>query len=242
MTHRFILWDFDGTLGRRRGGWSGALVDVARREAPWAGINAEKLRPYLQSGFPWHAPECAHTDLSPDEWWEELLPVFARALRGAGLPFAQARELAGLVRAEYLRLDAWECFPDSLPALDVLGECGWSHVLLTNHVPELPTILNWLRLTPYFSAVFNSADTGYEKPNPHAFRNALNWIVHGRRTGSLRESSAGLTVWVVGDSLSSDIIGAREAGLKAALVRRVEPGYNCCENLENLVEMLETSG
>ncbi len=33
---------------------------------------------------------------------------------------------------------SWELFDDTLPALDQLSADGWSHVVLSNHVPELP--------------------------------------------------------------------------------------------------------
>ena len=233
-SYRYLIWDFDGTLARRAGGWSAALAAAAG-----PGISADALRPFLQSGFPWHAPECAHQGLSPDEWWEELMPLFARALRGAGVPAAQARELAGQVRAHYLLPAAWQRYDDVLPALDQLSERGWRHVLLSNHVPELPELLALLGLNERFAAVFNSADTGYEKPNPHAFRNVLNWIVRGRRTGSLSESTPSIETWVIGDSLSADVIGAQEAGLRAILVRRREPGFICCESLAEIIHVID---
>lgn len=238
-TYRYLIWDFDGTLAHRVGGWSAALAAVAGRHAPERLISAEQVRPFLQSGFPWHAPECAHFDLSPDEWWEELCPLFMRAFRGVGLPSDQARTLAGLVRAEYLLPAAWQRFSDTLPALELLSARGWQHILLSNHVPELPELLNGLDLNGRFAAMFNSADTGYEKPNPHAFRNVLNWIVRGRRTGSLTDISPLLEIWVIGDNLSSDVIGAQEAGLQAVLVRQREPGFTCCESLTELVDVID---
>jgi putative hydrolase of the HAD superfamily len=106
-------------------------------------------------------------------------------------------------------------------------------------VPELPELLKNLALCGRFAAVFNSAETGYEKPSPHAFRNVLNWIVRGRRTGSLSEVPSLLEMWVIGDSLSADVIGAQESGLRAILVRRREPGFTCCESLTGLVDVVE---
>jgi putative hydrolase of the HAD superfamily len=232
--YRYLIWDFDGTLAHRPGGWSAALAAVAG-----PGISAEQVRPFLQSGFPWHAHECAHLGLSPDEWWEELIPLFTRALRGAGLPAEEARSLACNVRSEYLRPGAWQRFEDAVPALDQLSARGWQHLLLTNHVPELPSLLGLLGLSGRFEAIFNSAETGDEKPNPHAFRNVLNWILRGRRTGSLAEISPILQIWVIGDRLSSDVIGAQEAGLRAILVRQREPGFTCCESLAELADVLD---
>jgi hypothetical protein len=61
------------------------------------------------------APELAHPDLdTPQKWWDALFPVLERA--------------------------QWRVFPDVLPALDGLSSRGWTHLGLSNHVPELSSI------------------------------------------------------------------------------------------------------
>ena len=223
---RFLLWDFDGTLAQRAGGWSSALAEAAAQSAPQLGLTPGDLRQHLQKGFPWHAPEIEHAGLTAEEWWAELHPLFARAYRAAGADPDQARQLAGQVRAAYLNPAAWRRFDDALPALQALSARGWQHVLLSNHVPELPHLLARLALESSFAAVFNSAQTGWEKPNPHAFRRALDWI------------GPGATVWMIGDNLKSDLLGAREAGLPGVLVRQRVAGLPCCDHLMALVEIL----
>ena len=52
-----------------------------------------------------------------------------------------------------------------------------------------------------------SAATGYEKPNPEAFKNALVTTGNPER------------VWMIGDEPVADIQGAEAAGLPAILVR-----------------------
>ncbi|HEY3870231.1 MAG TPA: HAD-IA family hydrolase [Actinocrinis sp.] len=61
-------------------------------------------------------------------------------------------------------------------------------------------------------AVVNSADTGYEKSNPRAFRAALAALAEPRR------------VWMIGDNPVADVGGATAAGLGAILVRAADPG------------------
>ena len=214
---KFLIWDFDGTLAWRPGGWAGALVNVLKRRAPHLGVTADQVRPYLQAGFPWHAPEIVHTGLSPQEWWEDLIPVFVRAFRGVGIENGQAVSMAFDVRSDYITPVSWQRFPDALPALEDLTRRGWSHILLTNHIPELPFLLEHLGLYWCFTGIFNSAQTGYEKPNLKAFRTVLDWI--GKAANAT----------VVGDSFTADILGAREAGLPAILVRNPHPeavGYS----------------
>lgn len=208
---KYLIWDFDGTLGWRPGGWTSAVITVLRQSAPSITVTPEEVRHYLQSGFPWHAPENAHPGLSSNEWWDDLQPVFARAFRALGIQNGETYTLARQVRQAYLDPHAWQRYNDVLPALEVLSARGWKHILLSNHVPELPILMEQMGLTSYFIAQFNSAQTGYEKPNPKAFRAVLDW------TGA--EASA----WVIGDSFASDILGAQEVGLPAILVRKPHP-------------------
>ncbi|MGH7500225.1 MAG: hypothetical protein ACREL7_00570 [Longimicrobiales bacterium] len=91
---RVLIWDFDGTLATRIGGWTDTLCEVIARELPGVCIAPKSLRPYLQSGFPWHSPKIVRAACSPDAWWERLEPVFASALMGAGLDDRAARRVA----------------------------------------------------------------------------------------------------------------------------------------------------
>lgn len=203
----YLLWDFDGTLAERDGGWSGALS----RAAKLAGVRVSPaaVRPFLQTGFPWHAPENEHIGQNPDDWWLDMLPVFLRAYREAGVERGQAAALAQQVRQVYLDPVDWKLFADALPALMATRSAGWTNLLLSNHVPELPSLLKTLGLASHFQAIFNSAGTGWEKPNPHAFRSALAALPTRR----------GVVV-VIGDSYIADVLGAQEAGLPAILVRK----------------------
>ena len=54
--HKYLIWDFDGTLGYREGAWTGAMVEVLRRHAPECDATADHLRPHMQNGFRWHEP------------------------------------------------------------------------------------------------------------------------------------------------------------------------------------------
>jgi putative hydrolase of the HAD superfamily len=77
---RFLIRDFDGTLGYRVGHWSSALHSVLEEAMPGHSLEKERLSTRLRSGFPWHAPEVPHPELSsPDAWWDALSPIFVRA-------------------------------------------------------------------------------------------------------------------------------------------------------------------
>lgn len=226
---KILIWDFDGTLAQRRDGWAGALVEVLRQSEPGIEAQPEQMRPYLQSGFPWHAPENPHPGLSADEWWQDMQPVFARALRAGGLRNGDAFRAANGVRQAYLDPAEWQVFDDAAPALRQLTALGWTHVLLSNHTPELPALLSQLGLREHFTQAFISASTGYEKPNPKAFRAVLEW------------AGPDALCWMIGDDFYSDILGALEIGLPGILVRRPHPDAPMyCDSLACIAERIET--
>lgn len=224
----YLVWDFDGTLGYRTGGWSKACVDVLRGADAVSGVAIEDVRPHLQEGFPWQTPGQPHTDISSaDDWWEQLYPTFAAAFEANGVPPGRSRELATQVRPTYLE-EGWQLYDDTLPALSRLSAAGWTHLVLSNHVPELPSILDGLGLTEQIEELFVSAETGYEKPHPEAFTPVLSTI----------EDDA--TAWMVGDSYRADVEGATAVGLSAILVRRAHPdAEHYCESLSALENLLD---
>jgi putative hydrolase of the HAD superfamily len=139
-----------------------------------------------------------------------------------GVASERASVLAGEVRHAYLASKAWSLFEDVLPALDALKRAGWDHAILSNHVPELYSLVETLGIRDHFVKVFSSAAIGFEKPNERAFRYALDSLGSPRR------------VWMVGDSYSVDILGARRVGLPSILVRNNHPDaeHQCVSLLE----------
>lgn len=210
---RVLLWDFDGTLAQRPGHWSGAILEALDASLPGHGYQRAKIAAAMATGYPWHQPDIAHPHLSdPQAWWEHMSAVLASALTGLGLGQSDARGATALVRDRYTDPAGWQLYPDTIPALTELSRRGWRHAVLSNHVPELPAIIESLGLAPFLAVIINSASTGYEKPHPQAFRLAL--------------AAAGYPeeVWMIGDNPVADIAGARAAGIRAILVRSPNPG------------------
>jgi putative hydrolase of the HAD superfamily len=223
---RFIVWDFDNTLAHRPGMWSQCLADLANEVAPNRPCTREQIIPHLASGFPWHTPEVAHPDLSSsDSWWSSLNPVFTKALvAGAGIEPELAASTAARVRDRYLDSRAWHVFQDVEPSLAALSAAGWTHMILSNHVPELPSLVEKLGIATHFRSVLTSAAIGYEKPHALAFRAAVSAAPLGSR------------LVMVGDSYLADYQGALSAGLEAVLVRGSHPG--CQRSLPDLKSLV----
>ena len=133
--------------------------------------------------------------------------LFTRAFQGVGFGIPRAKELAQMVRERYIAPEKWTLYEDTIPALEYLSHRGWNHAILSNHVPELPDIVRGLGLSHHISYCMTSAATGYEKPNPEAFKNALV------TTGTPER------VWMIGNEPIADIQGAETVGLPAILVR-----------------------
>ena len=210
--NRTLIWDFDGTLAERRGGWSGTIVDLLHDEVPSFHVTAEQIREHIRTGFPWHNHEHPHHHLADaDRWWQELEPVFEAAMRNVGAEASVAARLAPRVRSAYLHMPAWHVYDDVLPTLKSLSERGWTHVILSNHVPELDQLVRSLALHHHVERVFNSAIIGYEKPHPAIFEHVKAVL------GPTRQ------LWMIGDSYSADYCGADAAGIPAILVRKPQP-------------------
>jgi putative hydrolase of the HAD superfamily len=229
---RYLVWDFDGTLATGEGHWPGALCAVIRRARPDLGITPDDIRPHIQTGFPWHAPEVVRPACSADEWWAALSPLFVRAYRAcAALDEAEAVRLAEGVRTEYLAPQRWRLFDDVRPALTALRARGWRHLVLSNHVPELPRIMERLGLHELIEASFCSADIGAEKPHRSTFETVFARYPRAR---------AG---WMIGDSWRADVEGARAVGLRAILVRTSHAEAPLqCDTLHDVIPIVEAGG
>lgn len=233
--NKYLIWDFDGTLGYREGGvrggraWGASLLEVLDREMPGHGITFEMLDGGLRSEFPWHRWETPHPHLTTDnQWWEALYPVLAGGFRHAGVDAERAAVFARVFRGVYLNFNRWHLYDDVLPVLDALIARGWTHVILSNHVPELGGIVRHLGLASRIESVFNSAIIGYEKPHPRAFQIALEAL------------SGAEAVWMIGDNVDADVQGAECVGIPAILVRRLHPDARyACEALGEVLDIVK---
>jgi putative hydrolase of the HAD superfamily len=222
---KYLIWDFDGTLAYRQGGmWSAALLEILHQEDPACQVSIDQLRPYLQTGFPWHHPHSPHPEIqSADQWWNALDGIFEKAFLGVGIDPVQAKALAKKVRLVYPDPTAWRLYEDVLPALEQLSQQGWVHLVLSNHVPELRQIIQSLPLNNYIANVFNSAETGYEKPHRQAFAGLLNTLHDIEK------------IWMIGDNLEVDITGAERSGIPGILVRKFHANARYyCETLHQI--------
>jgi putative hydrolase of the HAD superfamily len=129
-----------------------------------------------------------------------------KTYEAAGLDGEQSARLAALAHRIYVDPRGFELFDDTVETLEHFCSAGWRNVIVSNHVPELNGIVGSLDIGRYFYACFSSANMGFEKPNPEAFKVALSFCGDPR------------TVWMVGDNAEADVKGANALGIPAVLV------------------------
>jgi putative hydrolase of the HAD superfamily len=202
-----VLLDFDGTLAHSPGRWRQCVVDVLDDLVPGHGVSIDEVRPHLRGGFPWHRPDEPHLHLdTPDAWWEALGPLLTRTFEGCGVDPQRVPDSVAAMRVSYCDPARFHLYPDTIESLELLRSAGHVPVILSNHVPELPAIVDGLGVAALVDDLFTSASIGYEKPHPEAFRTAL--------AGADPAES-----WMIGDNPDADVAGAERSGLRAILVR-----------------------
>jgi len=84
-------------------------------------------------------------------------------------------------------------------------------VIVSNHIPELASLVSRLDLARHFEAIVSSGVVGYEKPHPRLFEAALRYVRPGE------------PVWMIGDNPDADCHPVCGLGHNAVLVRGAAP-------------------
>ncbi len=143
---------------------------------------------------------------------EEFAGVFRQlaqaAFASAEIPDARG-ELAGTFARAIGSREGWGVFPDVFEVLGELRARGLALGVVSNAASDLPAFLEWLGLAPFFDVILASAAEGRKKPDRRLFQRALD------RTGAVAADTIH-----VGDMAFEDVLGARNAGVRAALMHR----------------------
>lgn len=100
-------------------------------------------------------------------------------------------------------------FLETIEVLDYLKEKKIKIGLISNTPPTIARVIDKYELNKYFDAVELSYEDGLLKTDPKMFKNLLKKM-------KLKPKE----VVMVGDSIPTDIIGAKEAGIRAILLDR----------------------
>lgn len=208
-----LVWDFDNTLAYRDGMWTQSLCNVLHNHQIDE-YDRSLISDHFKTGLPWHRYTESHQDYFKGlTWWQYVNQHIEKGIQKLGITDLKLIEnLTNEFRDEYLRKEAWFLYPDTIHALTQSQSRGYDNMILSNHTPELPSLVEYLGITPFFKAIISSAHTGYEKPHPLMFKSIDQY---GRYD----------SVFMIGDNYEADILGALKAGFNGIMVRK--------ENLAN---------
>jgi len=126
---------------------------------------------------------------------------------------------------QFGRAESWRIFDDALATLDALASHQFKLGVISNLDERLGPLLSDFGLDKYFEATIISCDVGYCKPSPVIFEQAARKL--GLAPGRILH---------VGDSVATDIEGAKAAGFQTAELRRA--GQKLSKNQINTLQGL----
>ncbi|MCB9663952.1 MAG: HAD-IA family hydrolase [Alphaproteobacteria bacterium] len=204
----------------RTSGWTTVLLDAggvligpdwSRAARVLADHGLEVDADALRAEEAWGARALdAADDLTDDlaRWRHLVGTTLARAAQHLGP--ALRDKAVDLLRAEHERHHLWrEVYPDVRPALDRLARHRITLGVLSNSNGSVEEVLTEVGLRSCFLDVVDSGVVGIEKPDPRAFRGAVERLGVPRRE-----------VVYVGDLTLTDVAAARRAGIDALLLDR----------------------
>ena len=206
---RVLLCDLDDTLFDHSGATRDALAEV-RRQTPAFGVWTldefdRRHRVVL---------ETLHLQVLAGRYTVEEARVerFRQLLGAAGVEESRADVLDGVSWSyRHAYEAAWRMVPGALSFVGLAKSASWRIVIVTNNVAREQRLkVERGGLTPFIDALVTSEEFGASKPDP-----AILW--HGVQRGGGEVDGA----VVFGDSLSTDIAGARAAGLRSVWFNRL---------------------
>jgi putative hydrolase of the HAD superfamily len=218
---RYLLWDFGNTLAKLRSPWTTMALSVVQDEILIATSVPETIQAEFVRGFPWRNPERTHAHIqSADQWWNELMfPNLYRLFGVLQVEKSRFTDLGSAFRQTCVSSAAWDVYPNVRLTLETLSSLGWTHIIVSNHFPELEMLLEGLGLRRHFEQVFTSGIVGFEKPNPKFFEFVLERLEPAQ------------TTWMIGDNHAHDIVGAAQFGIPGILIGkpRAEVKHSCAD-------------
>lgn len=223
-----IFWDFDGTLVYSNPLWSNTVYNSLQEVAKNCDIEFSEIRKCMAKGFTWHTADEDYSDLIGDKWWAFMNNKIAEDYISLGVDSDTAIKAASLVRKNIKKAENYTLYSDAVDALKASEKKGYKNVILSNNYPDLTEVLDKLDLTKYFDNIIVSANYGFDKPRKELFDIAESFYPDD-------------SYIMVGDSVSADITGGNNAGMKTVLVHKC---YNdkadyCCDNLISVIDMIE---
>jgi putative hydrolase of the HAD superfamily len=209
MATQAVFFDAAGTLIKTAKSVGESYAAIAQKYG--IDVSPAELLPRFHASFdsspPLAFPEAQTASISALEqaWWKQVVKqVFA--------PFGPFGEFDAYFEelfAYFARAESWVLYPDARETLSALSGRGISLAVVSNFDSRAITILQGLGVAGWFDGIFVSSSVGYAKPDRRMFDFVL-------KTRGLTPEN----VLHIGDSISNDVDGAANAGIKGILVDR----------------------
>lgn len=134
--------------------------------------------------------------------------VVRTMIERAGVAREHSERCVRALWAEHDVFNLWRRVPDGLrESLDALRAAGVRVCIVSNSEGKLASLFDKLDLSSRFDWVIDSALVGVEKPDPKIFQRALD-----------RFNVSAARALHLGDTVATDVVGARNAGIRTALI------------------------
>jgi putative hydrolase of the HAD superfamily len=159
-------------------------------------------------------------------WWFGVV----QEVIGAYLPAENLESYFDELYEFFRTPEAWFVYPDVLETLIELRARGFRLGVISNFDSRLRDILSSLGIGSFFEQAAISWEVGASKPDSRIFRRALEAM----------QVSPDQALHV-GDSILSDVEGARKVGLTPVLLDRngIHSGYRNCRVIRDLTELCQ---
>lgn len=163
---------------------------------------------------------------------EEALPLWRdfhhALLEGIGLA-EHAPEISGYLAQNWRNPRVWPLVPGAAEVLQNLQQAGYRLGVISNWDVLLPGILEATGLLEHFDHVSASGLVGFAKPDRRIFEHALQ--------GLGVEAAEAVHI---GDSVTADLQGAEQAGLRAILFDPYHQNPQALQDLRQLPDLLRS--
>ncbi|CAD1475546.1 unnamed protein product, partial [Heterotrigona itama] len=153
-----------------------------------------------------------HTGIGWENWWRQIVHNVFKDQHNY-VSDATLDKVANSLIKSYSTSTCWPKYPGTIELLEYLREKNLILGVISNFDERLESILKDTKIRFYFSFVLTSYDFGVEKPDTLIFDEALR-LTKERHSIDISPQEA----IHIGDSMSRDYIGAKNANWNAILI------------------------
>lgn len=208
-----VFWDFHGTLANRPDMWCRSVTAVLNARGIRAQTMLSDLSETLYLTLPWNQPRLGHPHANDREaWWGAVATSFEEIVvrRFGFCGSSQFKDAFPAIRRRICTAHEYRLLPPAIDLVPRLYDRGVLQAIISNHVPELPEIVDGLGLSRYMTAVITSGIEGIEKPRAEIFQLAVDRVQV--------DPAASL---MVGDDARRDLVPAADLGMATAHVDEI---------------------